>query len=77
MLLQGKAGDKPATILLDTGANLTLLQKDLVPDECYIEGFYNIRAVNDDIFEIPKAKLNNITAGNYLYSYCRCYGKVA
>ena len=39
MLLQGKAGNKPATILLDTGANLTLVQKDLVPDERYSEGF--------------------------------------
>ena len=63
MLLQGKAGNKPATILLDTGANLTLVQKDLVPDERYSEGFLNIRAVNDNIFEIPKAKLN-FTAGN-------------
>ncbi len=39
MLLQGKAGNKPATILLDTGTNLTLVQKDLVPDERYSEGF--------------------------------------
>ncbi len=67
MLLQGKAGNKPATILLDTGANLTLVQKDLVPDERYSEGFLNIRVVNDNIFEIPKAKLN-ITAGNITHT---------